>query len=39
LIVQAEALDRDYISYWAAQIGARDIWQQLTDEYQRRQRR
>jgi len=38
VIVQAEALDHDYISYWADQISARDIWQQLLEEYQRRQR-
>ena len=37
LIVQADTLDRDYIAYWAGQISASDIWQQLLDEYQRRQ--
>jgi hypothetical protein len=36
LIVQAEALDRDYIAYWAGQIGASDIWQQLLEEYHKR---
>ena len=36
LIVQGDALDYDYIAYWAQDLGALDVWQQLLDEYRRR---
>jgi hypothetical protein len=39
LIVQGAALDAEYITRWAQDLGGEDIWQKLLDEYQRRQRK
>ncbi len=36
LIVQGEELDYDYIAYWAQDIGAIDLWNQLLAEYRHR---
>lgn len=36
LIVQGAALDYDYITGWAQELGAGEVWQQLLDEYRRR---
>ncbi len=36
LIVQAGALDTAYITNWAGQIGASDVWEQLLEEYRGR---
>ena len=35
LIVQGTALDYDYISRWALEIGATGVWDQLLAEYRR----
>ncbi len=38
LVVQADALDYDYIAEWAERIGAAEVWAELLAEYRRRQR-
>ena len=35
LVVQGTALDYDYISSWAQEIGATDVWDQFLAEYRR----
>ncbi len=36
LLVQGDELDYEYITHWASEIGALDVWSELLAEYRRR---